>query len=179
MDDNEKNHLSDLKLAPYIQKATTLIGQRRKVGGNQFRHAMATLAILIDYHILDPVLLKASVIHDLFEDISDFDANEIECIDDDGTAVVKLVWEMTKGNEPKSEYLKRILDTGSYNAKLLKVADRISNLTDLHDDIFAREYIANYLEETETYVYPIALQVNENMAIEIKDLITRRRRLLI
>jgi len=32
-----------------------------------FRHQMSTLAILLDYKFADPVLLKAAVIHDLFE----------------------------------------------------------------------------------------------------------------
>jgi len=31
-----------------------------------FRHQMSTMAILLDYKIDDAVLLKASVIHDLF-----------------------------------------------------------------------------------------------------------------
>jgi len=61
--------LSEMVLAPWIQKATALIGAPRRVGGNQFRHAMATFAILLDYKFLDPVLLKASIIHDLIEDI--------------------------------------------------------------------------------------------------------------
>ena len=55
-------------LAPYIQKSTALRGKYRFVGGNQFRHALGTFAILLDYHYMDPVLLKASIIHDVFED---------------------------------------------------------------------------------------------------------------
>ena len=34
----------------------------------------------------------------------------------------------------KADYLKRILEQGSRRAKILKCADRISNLTDLHTD---------------------------------------------
>ena len=41
--------MKSIILAPYILKATALIGVKRKVGGNQFRHAFATLGILIDY----------------------------------------------------------------------------------------------------------------------------------
>ena len=136
MKNEEMEQLENLTLAAYIQKATALIGNQRKVGGNQFRHAMATLAILIDYHVLDPVVLKASVIHDLFEDVPDTNPEEIENIDDDGKEVVKLVWEVTRRDEPKTTYLQRVVDKGSKNAKLLKVADRISNITDLHRSIF-------------------------------------------
>ena len=38
-----------------------------------FRHQLATLAILLDYKIVDPVLLKASLIHDC--DAGAFDAH--------------------------------------------------------------------------------------------------------
>lgn len=69
MKDIEKEELIQLIAAPYIQKATALIGVARKVGGNQFRHMMATFTILLDYHYTNHVLLKASLIHDLFEDV--------------------------------------------------------------------------------------------------------------
>ena len=69
MRDSERRKLAKLVLAPYIQKATALIGKKRRVGGNQFRHAMATMAILVDYHYTGAVLLKAALIHDLFEDV--------------------------------------------------------------------------------------------------------------
>ena len=62
--------LAGITLAPYIVKATALIGVRRRSGSNMFRHQMSTLAILLDYKVVDPVILKASVIHDLFEDAS-------------------------------------------------------------------------------------------------------------
>ena len=67
MDDLEAR-LTRLTLAPYVVKATALIGVRRRGGSNMFRHQLSTFAILLDYKMTDPVLLKASVIHDLFED---------------------------------------------------------------------------------------------------------------
>ncbi len=177
MTDEEKNMLVNLTLAPYLQKATALIGKKRRVGGNQFRHAIATLGILIDYHIIDPVILKASVIHDLLEDVENSDPNDILAIDENGAEVLALVIEVTRREERKSDYLKRLKKHGSHRAKILKVADRISNLTDLNQDTFNLDFIENYIDETEEFVYPIALEVNENMAIEIKDLIERRRKL--
>ena len=174
----DEKHLAEMTLAPYIQKATALIGHRRKVGGNQFRHAMATLAILIDYNQIEPVLLKAAVIHDLIEDVPETDINSLRRMDEDGDAVVDLVLEVTRRDESREDYLRRIHENGSEMAKKLKVADRISNLTDLHDDIFSRDYISRYLEETEQYVLPLAREVNENMSIEVGDLVRRRRQLL-
>ena len=65
---NLEQSLTHLTLAPYIVKAMALIGVKRRGGSNMFRHQLSTMAILLDYKIVDPVLLKASVIHDLFED---------------------------------------------------------------------------------------------------------------
>ena len=177
MDNTEKNQLEKMVLAPYIQKATALRGKYRYVGGNQFRHALGTFAILLDYHYMDPVLLKASFIHDLFEDTKCSTPDDIMTIDKDGIEVYKLVIEVTRTkSETKDEFLERILMNGSTNAKILKCADRISNLTDLHTDIFDKEFIKNYIEESKRWVIPMAEQVNKNMLFELKDIIQRRER---
>ena len=176
MKDHEKDQLIQLVVAPYLQKATALIGVARKVGGNQFRHMMATFSILIDYHYTDHILLKASLIHDLFEDVPETHPDEIRNLDADGSMVLKLVEEVSrKPGESKIDYLKNILLHGSERAKILKVADRISNITDLHLDIIIKDKMADYLEQTMTYIYPMAEEVNHFMAIEIKDLVDRRR----
>ena len=175
MTDTEK--LKNLVLAPYILKATALIGQQRNVGGNQFRHAMATLAILLDYKLFDDsILLKASVIHDLLEDIPETDETSLRCIDNEANQVVDLVLEVTRPKGmTKPNFLKRILEQGSRNAKILKVADRISNLTDLHRDHYTKSRMISYLDQTEKYILPMANEVNKNMAVELKDLTYKRR----
>ncbi len=63
-------------------------------------------------------------------------------------------------------------------AKLLKCADRISNLTDLHRDTHSDEKITDYLDQTEKYVIPMARKVNADMLIELTDLVERRRKLV-
>ena len=178
MDDIEK--LKNLVLAPYILKATALIGKQRNVGGNQFRHAMATFAILLDYKLFDdPVLLKAAVIHDLIEDVPETSEQELRQIDYQANEVVDLVLEVSRPKTMvKAVFLKNILEQGSQKAKLLKVADRISNLTDLHRDNYSKAKMVNYLDQTEKYVLPMALEVNKNMAVELKDLIAKRRKQL-
>jgi len=172
--------LKNLVLAPYIIKATALIGKERGVGGNQFRHAMATMAILLDYKLFDDyVLLKASVIHDLLEDVPETNEFEIRIIDGQADQVLDLVKEVTKPEEmAKADYLKRILEHGSRRAKLLKCADRISNLTDLHRDTHTDQKITDYLDQTEKYVIPMAREVNTDMLIELTDLVRRRRKLV-
>src|SRR6478609_8241429 len=109
--------LTDMTLAPYIVKAMALIGVRRKGGSNMFRHQISTMGILLDYKIVDPVLLKAAVIHDLFEDASDMPGvteREITGLDTDGPEVYALVMEVTirmidGKREPKDDYLRRIM----------------------------------------------------------------------
>ncbi len=177
--------LRNLTLAPYIVKAMALIGVKRRGGSNMFRHQLSTMAILLDYKITDPVLLKAAVIHDLFEDASTMPGvtrEEIERIDEDGPAVYALVMEVTIRTvdgvrEPKSEYLLRIMRQGSGRAKQLKLADRISNLFALgfvHDTAFVRRY----LDETRACVLPYAQAVNADMFRELSDLVASREQWL-
>jgi GTP pyrophosphokinase len=184
MSDLEQS-LRNLTLAPYIVKATALIGVRRRGGSNMFRHQLSTMAILLDYKNTDPVLLKAAVIHDLFEDAPSMPGvtrDEIERIDADGPAVYHLVMEVTIRTidgvrEPKPQYLLRIMQSGSPRAKLLKLADRISNLTALgfvHDAAFVRKYV----DETRRYVLPYARAVNQDMFRELSDLTDNREQAL-
>jgi len=170
--------MKSIILAPYILKATALIGVKRKVGGNQFRHAFATLGILIDYkYHNNSILLKAALLHDLLEELIDQKLEDIINLDDEGLDVIKLVIEVTrKDTETKEEYLAR-LKHASKNAKILKCADRISNLTDLHLDTHTSGKISDYLDQTEKYIIPLAKEVNKNFENELKDLIKTRRKL--
>lgn len=179
-----ENSLRKVILAPYITKATALIGVRRKSGSNMFRHQISTLGILLDYKMTDPVLLKASVIHDLFEDganLPGVSEDEIKRLDADGPAVFELVMEVSirrvnGEKEPKSEFLLRIMKTGSRKAKILKLADRISNLFALgfvHETAFVRKY----LQETRDFILPYAGAVNADMFIELSDLVESREKM--
>jgi hypothetical protein len=175
MENFEKDIHVNLVVAPYVQKATALRGVKRYVGGNQFRHALATFAILIDYHYTDAVLLKASIIHDLLEDVKNTSHDEIRSIDHDGPRVLDLVLEVTRREgETKENFLDRILQEGSDKAKILKCADRISNLTDLHPDSIDKDNIINTLCFTKEYVIPMAEEVNKDMLFELQDLLKRR-----
>ncbi|MGE5815524.1 MAG: HD domain-containing protein [Acidobacteriota bacterium] len=173
--------LGAMTLAPYIVKAMALVGVKRRGGSNMFRHQISTLGILLDYKIIDPVILKAAVIHDLFEDAAGMPGvseAEITRIDADGPDVYALVMEVTIRTvngiaEPKEEYLLRVMRHGSPRARLLKLADRISNLTALgfvHDAAF----VQRYLQETRDYILPYAEAINVNMFRELSDLVDSR-----
>jgi len=167
--------LRETRLAPYIQLATHLIGKARSGGGNMFRHQLDTMTILIDYSYVDSVLLKAALVHDILEDIPDFNHNLLLSIDYESAAVYELVKEVTRSPDEKKEaFLTRILQTGSHNAKILKVADRISNMISL-GFVNDMEFVSRYTTETETYIYPIAEQVNGYMLRELRDLVKSRR----
>lgn len=170
--------LKGIYLAPYLQLATVLIGKQRHAGGNMFRHQIDTMGILIDYGYIDSVLLKASVIHDVVEDVPDLNINQILEIDSESGQVYDLVMEVTKlDGVPKDQYLKKIIEKGSHKAKVLKCADRISNMISL-GFVTSPEFIERYCEETELYILPIALEVNFDMYQELIQLIISRRQYL-
>ncbi len=177
---NDLETLKKIVLAPYILKATALISVRRKVGGNQFRHSFSTLGILFDYkYYTDSVLLKASLLHDFLEDLPESTVEEIRGIDSEGPKVVQLVLEVTRQKgETKAQYLQRVINHGTNKALILKCADRISNLTDLHRDTHTNQKISAYLNQTEKFVLPMAQKVNRNMFIELSDLVARRREII-
>jgi (p)ppGpp synthase/HD superfamily hydrolase len=177
---NEKMwRLKEIFLAPYMQLATTLIGKSREGGGNMFRHQLDTMTILIDYGYIEPVLLKGSTVHDLFEDVPDFNRNQLLSIDYDSPAVYELVLEVSKRKgESKPDFLTRILNHGSRNARLLKSADRISNMISL-GFVNKPEFVSRYTEETARYIFPIAESVDANMLLELRHLVESRRNGLI
>ncbi|MBO7420730.1 MAG: hypothetical protein J6U06_06385 [Spirochaetaceae bacterium] len=170
--------LKGINLAPYMQLATALIGKSRHAGGNMFRHQLDTMAILIDYGYIDGVLLKASVIHDVIEDIPGFDHDLILQIEPEAKDVYELVLEVTKKEgQLKSDYLKGVMRNGSEKAKILKTADRISNMISL-GFVTSPEFIERYCDETEFYIFPIALESNYDMYQELIQLVMTRRRYL-
>ena len=107
---------------------------------------------------------------------------EITRIDSDGPAVYSLVMEMTirRDNgvkESKGDYLTRLMQHGSRRAKVLKLADRISNLTALgfvHDTAF----VTRYVKETREYILPYTEAVSPDMFRELSDLVASRGRLV-
>lgn len=178
MDEGTMIRLKEMHLAPYIQLATALIGKRRRSGGNMFRHQIDTMAILMDYGYIDSILLKASTIHDLVEDVPDLDPDAILSIDEESPEIYKLVLEVTRRPvESKPDFLGRILEFGSTRAKVLKCADRISNMISLGyvTDI---AFVRRYTDETEALIFPIADHVDVSMAAELHDLVSTRRQYL-
>lgn len=166
------------ELWPWITYSIQLHKKQRRGCGNAFRHQVETMAILLEFGYRDPVLLKAALLHDLIEDgpkIGFTGFEEISGIDGDGAAVLELVREvsrrLTEGcAEPKAVFLTRIMSQGTPEAKILKMADRLSNIAGLSlaND---REFITEYIQETEEHILPYAAGVNAEMAVELQETI--------
>lgn len=179
MNTDQMLQLKGMHIAPYIQLATALIGKTREGGGNMFRHQIDTMATLIDYGYFDSVLLKASVVHDLIEDLPNFNHNLLLSVDFESPAVYDLVLEVSRSREEtKGEFLTRIREKGSHQAKVLKVADRISNMISL-GFVTNVEFISRYTDETVKYIFPIAQEVNADMLGELETLVASRRKYLL
>ena len=178
MCDDAMLQLRDIIIAPYMQLSTNLIGKTRHDGGNMFRHQIDTMGILVDYGYIDSVLLKASLIHAVLEDIEGFDEELIKNADSEGEKVLQLVKEVSKrSGESKPQFLRRIIESGSEQAQILKCADRISNMISL-GFVTKSEFIERYCDETEYYILPIAIGVDYNMYQELISLIITRRKYL-
>jgi (p)ppGpp synthase/HD superfamily hydrolase len=178
MTSDEMLTLNGTHLAPYIHVATVLIGKTREGGGNMFRHQLDTMATLIDYSYVEPVLLKAAIVHDVIEDVPDFNHNNLTTIDYDSPAVYELVLEVSRREgETKPEFLTRIKEHGSKNAKILKSADRISNMISL-GFVNREEFVERYCNETENFIFPIANEVDRAMYAELQALVKSRRKFL-
>ena len=178
MTTEEMLRLKSTFLAPYMQLATALIGKTREGGGNMFRHQFDTLATLVDYGYIESVLLKASLVHDVIEDVPDFNHNLLLSIDFESPAVYDLVLQVTRNpGETKAEFLTRIKESGSKNAKILKCADRISNMIAL-GFVINTEFISRYTDETVQFIFPMAEEVDKNMLRELESLVASRKKYL-
>lgn len=167
-------------LHPYINLSLQLKQKLRKGYGTMFRHQLETFAILLEYGFTDSVLLKASLLHDLIEDVKDINENNIVQIDEEGDQVLILVNEVTKRqnnglDEPKDVFLLRIMNGASLNAKILKLADRISNVASLShvNDI---DFIQKYVNETEKYILPYAKAINDKMFTELTQILLKTKK---
>jgi GTP pyrophosphokinase len=110
------------------------------------------------------------------EDIPDFNHNHLLSIDYESHDVYSLIQEVSRRtDETKAQFLTRVLETGSHNAKVLKVADRISNMIAL-GFVNDMEFVKRYTDETENYIFPIAAQVNKFMLDELTSLVASRRK---
>jgi len=95
-------------------------------------HPIGVAKILTDYKVTDPVILQAALLHDTVED-TNTSFEEIE--DQFGPKVCSIVREVTDDKTLPKDQRKRLQIERALNcspeAKLVKLADKLYNLTDL------------------------------------------------
>ena len=113
---------------------TAHAGQKRDSGANYATHPHAVAGILRDHGIEDSALLGAAYLHDVLEDTA---VGEDELLEQFGGAIVGLVKELTNIGPPGRSFADKqaaLLEHArrlSPRAKLVKLADRLHNLTEM------------------------------------------------
>lgn len=110
--------------------------KNRETGERYFEHLRSVALILILYlRVRDPNIIVAALLHDIIEDIDGW--NQVEVATMFNIEVSQLVWWVTKPNvvdfdndkEKRNREYHRRLSTAPRNAVLIKLADRLHNMT--------------------------------------------------
>jgi len=110
-------------------------GQQRDDGTPYATHPHAVANILLDYGYTNARLLAAAYLHDVLEDT---DVSRQELVREFGIDVVRIVDQLTnvgprgRSFEEKHAQLQQHARQMTGEAKLIKLADRLSNLRDMH-----------------------------------------------
>lgn len=105
-------------------------GQERDGGGRYFDHPREVSMILLRQGVHDHEILIAALLHDVMEDSFILTWEDLEYIFHSRVcAIVKLV--SKEPGMPKTEYFPRLLNGGMPEAWLVKLADRLHNMTTL------------------------------------------------
>lgn len=134
-------------------------GQYRKHGLEYISHPMRVVEILKTAGLSEESILIAGLFHDLLEDT---DAKKEEVLHLSNYEILFIVEILTKENGYNMrDYMDRI--NNNPKAKLIKLADRISNLEDILflEDI---EFLSRYLKETQKYF----LELSKGTVLEVQ-----------
>jgi len=146
--------------------------QVRDNGERYFEHPRrVALILMLDLEIYDPDMIIAALLHDIVEDTFAFGSRDkaFKKIQRRygkrvATFVLALSKEPCKRPEEKIErdhrYFEAITQEGP-KTTILKLADRLDNLRDLHYCTTAKK--RHYLEETRPHILPMALDVAYQM----------------
>lgn len=143
--------------AGLVVRAATFAAERHRYQKRRDRqtpyinHPLTVANILVSVaHVTDPEILAAALLHDTIED-TETTADELRTVF--GERVVSLVLECTDDKTLPKEERKRLqvvhAPSRSRDAKLVKTADKISNMSDLIDFPpldWTEERRANYIK---------------------------------
>jgi guanosine-3',5'-bis(diphosphate) 3'-pyrophosphohydrolase len=132
--------------------------QRRPTGAPYLEHLLEALEVLVrGAGVTDPDVLCAAVLHDVLEDTA---CTPAEITQHFGARVTELVrWVTIPESTPedkqavKEAYLRRLAGAPD-DAKLVKLADRVSNVQTLRNLAPAKQ--RSYYAQTVSYIVPLA-----------------------
>lgn len=145
-------------------------GQKRRHGAPYVAHPVAVRQLVDELghacglEVTDAVRAVA-LLHDVLED-SDIGVEELEArFGGDVAYAVDLLTKRGKGPEATSAYYARLRDNAGDAVRLLKVCDRVHNLSELHLAADVGK-LRTYVDETLEHVAPLARGVSDPAAAE-------------
>jgi len=122
-------------------------GQTRRINGEDYIQHCIRVGDLVSKYTESHTLVSAAILHDTLEDTeTHFDELDLKF----GSKVAKLVLALTNNSEEmakmggKRNYLAAKINTLEPDALLIKLADRLDNISDLSEDAWS----VKYCEET-------------------------------
>jgi len=136
-------------------------GQERDGGGRYFDHPRAVSLTLLRQGVFDHELIIVALLHDVMEDSFILTWEDLEYIFD--KRVCSLVKLLTKEvGLPKDQYFPRLLSSNQPEAWLVKLADRLHNLSTLES--CTREKQVKQIKETREKYFPLCQRLGAEPA---------------
>jgi thiamine-phosphate pyrophosphorylase len=138
-------------------------GQRRRHGADYIDHPRAVTAIATDLGAVVGLPLSSaaravSLLHDVIEDSAEHTEDVLrEHVGVDVAQQVSLLTKVGKGDDVTAAYYAR-LHTAPLTTRLIKVADRLHNLAELHK-AHNDNKLVEYVLETQRFVCPLAASI--------------------
>lgn len=148
---NMKQTLIALPLMKELHKGQFRSGKDKKP---YIVHPMMVAKHACALNILDDELIAAILLHDVIEDCQ-IKIEELPVNDNVKEMVMRVSFLKQPGvtnEEAKAHYFEKIAE--HKKAALLKVLDRCNNVSTM-GETFEKKRLRNYIEETETYIFPL------------------------
>lgn len=156
--------------------ASAHAGQTRRHGAPYLDHPRAVAALVDDLALacgvaIDDNVRAAAWLHDAVEDCPAVSVDRVR--DEFGDVVADAVFHLTKtgkGQEATAAYYAQLTRTGTATTKLIKVCDRLHNLSEL---FYAPNptKLRDYVEETERFVLPLAAGLHVGLVRALENAI--------
>ena len=133
-------------------------GQNREGGGRYFEHPKEAALILLEQGVTDYEVIIAALLHDVMEDSFILTWPDLEYIF--GSRICAIVKQLTKeAGLPKEQYIPRLVN-GLPEAQLVKLDDRLHNLSTLAS--CKREKQLKQIKETREKIFQLTDKLAQN-----------------